>query len=999
MYFWKRWEPNHRNFFLALLTIFSITIIWYLYAHFNGAALVIGWDTISQLDRVELVVDSFQVGLFEFNTTAENFVLNHYFQGSSLEVNPITSYLFLLLQSICLVVVLAVLPTFKRFWYIVGMVVFMAILLNFKLEQLQLFGQANNTALILILLLYIPLSYYFHAFNSRIGFFARLITFSALTILMAVMIYYFAQVNHPFLYLSAYGFFVPLIISVIFIFMVAHEIVVSFLFITSGTKNNIIHFLVLTLVYLGNLLLIYFHQNGTIDWNIYYLDEFLLLIVSIVLGLWGFKNRQVLYESIMDFHPYGAYLYVVGGIVCFATMGYSFTNSNDPTVENFQDAIVFSHIGFGFTLILYILSNFLDLMRKNLPVFKVMYKPQRMPFFMARFSGVIVVLAFFILANQVPLDQGLAGYYNGLADLYRLNNQSFLAEQYYKNGSQYAFRNHRSNYTLASMARQNNDEPSVLYYLSQAVLKNPTPYAYINLSNVYKRNDRYFDALFTLNKGWIEFPGNPAIANNLSLLYGQTSVIDSALYYLDAAQKSGLSRKVTETNILQMTLKKNLLLDTDSLANNYRENEYLPILANSLAYLNREQVRVNSDLEEGFLKDSILDLHSLAYIYNYCFNQLSWADTTLITSIKKLKGHSANVWCKDDLQLAEAFLNYTQGNIARAFLLVEQLQQFSDQRFGYYNNLLGLWSMQQGAPRLARDYFVKAASVGYQGAEINAAVVCMEAGLKDQARKLWSNFPEGDTTTSLEMLSILEWEPAKSDTASKSEAQRYQWSIINQDIVSTEILVEFMEALEDDTKATIWLDRIEWFLELGKYRQAKSSLPRLEDIVISQTALVERKVWISTQLAAIEENVPILEQAVDAWPKTDNRSLKLKYLQAIKWDKVGFREQSEEVFQQLGYSNPFFETAVIRSARFYNEQVENEDVAYDMLLRARQVNPYSVVLAKAYIDQCLKLGLTSYADLTLERLRELMTLEEWKTYKAQLEMKKQLLSEGLWRDQ
>ena len=98
------------------------------------------------------------------------------------------------------------------------------------------------------------------------------------------------------------------------------------------------------MVYLGNLLLIYFHQNGTIDWNIYYLDEFLLLIVSIVLGLWGFKNRQVLYESIMDFHPYGAYLYVVGGIVCFATMGYSFTNSNDPTVENFQDAIVFSHI-------------------------------------------------------------------------------------------------------------------------------------------------------------------------------------------------------------------------------------------------------------------------------------------------------------------------------------------------------------------------------------------------------------------------------------------------------------------------------------------------------------------------------------------------------------------------------------------------------------------------------------------------------------------------------
>jgi hypothetical protein len=61
-------------------------------------------------------------------------------------------------------------------------------------------------------------------------------------------------------------------------------------FTRSGSPNSLLHFTLLTAIYLLNLLLRFFHNTGRIDWDFFYVNAFAVLAVSIVLGVWGFGN-------------------------------------------------------------------------------------------------------------------------------------------------------------------------------------------------------------------------------------------------------------------------------------------------------------------------------------------------------------------------------------------------------------------------------------------------------------------------------------------------------------------------------------------------------------------------------------------------------------------------------------------------------------------------------------------------------------------------------------
>jgi len=82
--------------------------------------------------------------------------------------------------------------------------------------------------------------------------------------------------------------------------------------------------------------------------------------------------------------------------------------------------------------------------------------------------------------------------------------------------------------------------------------------------------------------------------------------------------------------------------------------------------------------------------------------------------------------------------------------------------------------------------------------------------------------------------------------------------------------------------------------------------------------------------------------------------------------------------------NPFFEPGIINAANYYQNIPGDEFRAYNTLLSALEVNEYSVRLLKAYGIQCARLNLDNYRDSTLERLQELLTIEEYQAYRSEL---------------
>ena len=129
--------------------------------------------------------------------------------------------------------------------------------------------------------------------------------------------------------------------------------------------------------------------------------------------------------------------------------------ANDPALKVIRDFIIFTHLGFGIIFLMYIFSNFILMMADDVNVYKILYTPNRMPYFTYRFAGLITMLAFVFYSNwHEYVYHSSSGFYNSLGDLYQTMEKKGLAEAYYQQGRSYGFQNHHSNYVIGFLEGQ-----------------------------------------------------------------------------------------------------------------------------------------------------------------------------------------------------------------------------------------------------------------------------------------------------------------------------------------------------------------------------------------------------------------------------------------------------------------------------------------------------------------------------------------------------------------
>jgi Tfp pilus assembly protein PilF len=240
-----------------------------------------------------------------------------------------------------------------------------------------------------------------------------------------------------------------------------------------------------------------------------------------------------------------------------------------------------------------------------------------------------VLLLFY--ANFYPVYQSVAGYFNNLGDFYTLKQEYLLAEQYYKLGVQYDYRNHKSNYAIASLARIQGNKVAAITHLRQANAKNPSPYAYGGLSDVYQEENIIFESLFNLQQGVRKFPKNGELHNNLGWLYHRTNIPDSAYHYYRLAADFDAKPEVIQTNLLALWIKnRNLFsLNTDSLLTEQKSSENISLQNNRLVLSQLARRTADARLLTDFSRDSVLTRERFAYLFNYTLNQKAQADSSL----------------------------------------------------------------------------------------------------------------------------------------------------------------------------------------------------------------------------------------------------------------------------------------------------------------------------------------------------------------------------------
>ncbi len=945
--FWNNWQKPYKQIYWGLLGLFFITIIFFTVAWSIGVNMTFPWETYAQGETVKITIDFIKSGPFQLPLEVDSYLLTESFQGGNLTLYQWPSYIFVVLLAFVFTLAITCITALKRFWYLAGMGLVVTFLMSLQLENLQLFGTIDKSALIGVFALYLPLSYYYQSINKNVLFSTRLMAFSLVTAFVGLIIYFTAEVQYPFLHLAVYGYVAPVIISILFIMMVSHQILTGFMYIitannSSFSKNSLTHFLIITIVYLLNLLVIVLNEVQYLHWDFINVHPFVFLLISSLIGIVFYSYREDTYKHIYHFQPIGAFVYLMLGSITFFTIGYYLFSANDGVLEVFEDFILYAHFGYGLMFLIYIIANFLNPLKNNLQVCKVLYKPQNMPYFTYRFAGTIVVLAFLFASNyNIPIYHAMSTYHSGIGDLYLRMEEPKVAKVYYRKAKALDYGNHRANYALGVMARNDGDNTNAIYHFNEAIRKRPTPQSYVNKSNIYLDENKFFDGLFTIRDGKDKFPNSDRIKINLGLLYDKANEPDSAYLTFTAARNHSLTRRSASVNILALINKGDYVYDVDSIIGEYVVEDHLAMISNGFALHNANQVF----WDESIVTDTVLNLLTGYGLYNLSINNTYGSDSSYLAALHSLAMVSKNIAFREQLLLAAALGYYYHLEVGKAFRLMDQLANNYSAKSGYYYYLLGLWSLDQEAPLSAVDFFQKSKQREFPQARLALAMAQMEAELIDQSKESWIELSQdvdpryGDMARSaLQMLN-------RTDLVQMSDAEKY-WHWRYQVSKENEILTqEVIEAVVDDNyKTQIHIDLMKYFIAKGD--TAKVMHYGKYQMHSSDTSLQEQ--W---------------------------RSL-----------SIGKNSLKNKVDSTYHAANPFFTQGVIGKSKYLSDKGEQME-AYNVLLNALEINPYAINLRKQYIMQCAVMDFDTYGDHALEELQPLLSSQEYYAFRDQYEEK------------
>ena len=221
LFFWRDWPGKEKTLWLTVsgVLIFSIVLMWFSW--FRGAEGVIDWQRLQEQKVIETTVHEFRVGPFQLNVPGESYVIFEYLNGSAVEHNRISSYIFLIVLIASSMVLLAVITTLRRFWYYLGMGLFVLFVAGLRLEVLQLFNIRGYEVSIAVVLVFIAVSFYFKSFKSSAGLGTSILTFVGLAVILGITFANFSAVQYPLLHLAVTAYLPGLILSALFILMVA----------------------------------------------------------------------------------------------------------------------------------------------------------------------------------------------------------------------------------------------------------------------------------------------------------------------------------------------------------------------------------------------------------------------------------------------------------------------------------------------------------------------------------------------------------------------------------------------------------------------------------------------------------------------------------------------------------------------------------------------------------------------------------------------------------
>lgn len=944
--FWNRWPRSLQLVWFTLISLFLIAVLATLYFDIQGFDNYIDWQVIGQQVSITVPWQTVNIGLYDLPFQPEAFLLFETYSGGPPYLNQIAYTIYLISLFVILVAAATSITYLGRTWNLILTMVLVATLWFLDFGKLVVFGFTDQTTFVFITVSYLALGYFFRTLRPHLDFVQRLTGYSVVTLIWALVIAYFSQIPAPMIMLAANGFLIIYLVALVFIMMVSHEILHFILVAISRPGqiggSNLRRFSLFALIYLVNITLLLLYDLRVISWNFYYINPYVLVIISATLGIWGLQTRKVLFKSV-EHYPILVFMYMVMALCCFAVLSLFLGTYNDPILQVLKDVIIYSHFGFGVIFFIYIISNFMGMLQQNVPVEKVVYKPRNMPHFTFRFAGLMVVLGFALKENiEVPVYQTISGRYNNLGDYYLHSDNREGAVSAFTEGKIYGYMNHKSNYSLGKLYEL-DDVPQAVEHFSNATQVRPSPMAFVNLSTSWSKSGDLFNSLFILNDAQTQFPSNPEILNNKGFLFHTLNIPDSAMLYLDAAFRSG-QKPSPVSNYLGTLAQNGYDFSPDSILDSYDVRTTASLtnaLGLRLAQGNHSKFYVE-------LPDSeTLSLYSVSEISNILLSQYQHLDSLQLYSVQTDAQHPINTSYSDVLLYRLALAYNQKGHVNKAIDLLEYLSATASTMQPQYQYTLGLIRLANLDYEFAIDHLAFAASTHVPYSNTLLGIAYYLSDRPDTAQFIWSANTAPDSTISKQLLSELRsndpYSPVRLMFDTKSSGDQ--------------LLGVLRQSPPDGNR-----DRISHFL-------ARRYLTRGE--LVLARAFLE---LVSEYPPGIERTRAELAHAFGEEPTIVNGPDDLMLLASATFDPA-----DSAIYRALGSINAYNTEAVLRSAEFL-QQFGTPLEAYNVLVDALRYNRASIPILEMYVRECLRQNLSTYALNGLKTLHQLVDSERYNEF-------------------
>ncbi len=974
LFFWKEWIREYRYIWYTAAALFFFSLFYLWYAYFTGIDAVTHWDKLQEQQIININVHTFRLGPFQINVPAESYVVMEHFRGSALSPNTTASYISLAILALAFTIMIAVVSTFEKFWYFFGISLLIVLLISLRFEVLGLFGVYKLAVPAVIILLYAGPSLYFNSFRPATSFLVRLVTFLAITIALATIIWFFSREAFPFFHLCLTSLPANLIIALLFIILVGHDIVAGFVYaVGQGSSRSLQHLLLISTIYLVNVFIAALHELDVIKWDFVYVNAYLLLSISALIAIWGYRSRETLYGNIMPFYPFGALLFLAVGAVCFSATAQLLANFNDPGLKIIREIILFVHAGYGLMFLLYLISNYGDLLAKDRSPYKVLYTPLRMPYFSYRLAGLIATLAFVVYGNlRDYLSHGMAAFYNVAGDLHSMMDNRSYAESFYLLSSKQGFENYRAAYVLANMKSSRLNISEAHYYYKLAVQKSGTDYAMVNAGNMYMWSNDYTEATKKFREGLTKLPGSAFLANNAGIVYSKRHLPDSAAYYFNLARSKDLTRNTAEMNFFALAASEGIPLKMDSLLKAF-ETTSPGTISNALAAATAQRIPFEYEIDP--LANEKLNLETATLLNNYVLHNAREVDTVFLNKAFAIASAPENASYSEALKAALAFGYYHQGNISRAMEIMAEQVFLSQSYQGNFNYIMGLWALEQDNPDKASTFFTYADTQDFREARFYNAIALTEAGRRGAALAAWDSVArtgsEAHQIIAASIRKILT--QPESETTLLGDAEKYQFCRYRISFSDTTLFNRISDTFRDSNyKALALLDMSRKLFEAGYTVPAIRQYQRIAGLRLTDKQLYDNIRHFELRMLASRGEVrELAKQINDGIEFGPGHNLEKIWYAALIAEANGDTVTAETNYKILARYNPYFEEGVLAAYRYYRNKTGDGLYPYTILAEAIQVNDNSLRLLRAYHEEASRVGLTEYAEGVAERIHDL----------------------------